>query len=49
MTNFLESPIVVAAAKDSPLCGKAENKPGFTYPWISDDEIIAENIIFDRG
>lgn len=47
--KLLESPIVVAAAKDSPLCGKAENKPGFTYPWISDDAIIAENIIFDRG
>ena len=47
--KLLESPIVVAAAKDSPLCGKAENKPGFTYPWISDDAIIEENIIFDRG
>lgn len=47
--KLLESPIVVAAAKDSPLCGRAENKPGFTYPWISDDAIIEENIIFDRG
>ena len=47
--KLLESPIVVAAAKDSPLCRKAENKPGFTYPWISDDAIIEENIIFDRG
>ena len=47
--TLLESPIVVAAAKDSPLCRKAENKPGFTYPWISDDAIIEENIIFDRG
>jgi DNA-binding transcriptional LysR family regulator len=46
--KLLESPIVVAAAKDSPLCGKAENKPGFTYPWISDKAIMEESIILDR-
>lgn len=46
--KLLESPVIVAAAKDSPLFHKAENKPGFTYPWISDEAIMEENIILDR-
>ena len=47
--KLLESPVIVAAAKDSPLREKKEIRPGVTYPWISDDAIMKENIIFDRG
>ena len=47
--KLLDSPVVVAAAKDSPLRKKAKIRQDFTYPWISDDAIMKENIIFDRG
>ena len=44
-----ESPVVVAAAKDSPLRKFAVIKEGALHPWLSDDAILSENIVLDRG
>ena len=47
--KILETPVVVAAAKDSPLSKTAISKEGFSHPWLSDEAILNENIVLDRG
>ena len=47
--KILDCPIVVAAAKDSPLASKAVQKPGFSHPWLADEILLSENVVFDRG
>lgn len=46
--RIVDSPVVIAAAKDSPLSKKAAAKEGFSHPWISSEDLINERIIFDR-
>lgn len=47
--RILDSPVVVAAARDTPLDKMAETKQGFSHPWLSDEVLTRENIVFDRG
>lgn len=47
--RILDSPVVIAAALESELKHHAESRSGFSYPWISDGDILSENVIFDRG
>lgn len=47
--KILDSPIVVAAAKNTPLVGKAVQKPGFSHLWLSDEVMLNEHVVFDRG
>ena len=47
--KILRSPVVIAAAKDSPLQKKALRREGFSCPWISDDDILAEKAVLDEG
>lgn len=47
--KILETPVVVAAAKDSPLSKIAISKDGFSHPWLSDEAILNENVVLDRG
>lgn len=47
--QIYESPVVIAAAKGSPLAKLAVNKEGFAYPWISDDALFAENLVLDEN
>ena len=47
--KILETPVVVAAAKDSPLSKITVIKEGFSHPWLSDEAILNENIVLDRG
>lgn len=43
-----ESPVVIVAAKGSPLEKKAAPKEGFTHPWISDEALLTEKLVLDK-
>lgn len=47
--RILKSPVVIAAARNSILGNKAENKEGFSHLWVDDETLINERIVFDRG
>lgn len=47
--RILKSPVVIVAAKGSPLSRKAVEKEGFSFPWLSDETILQEKIVFDKG
>ncbi|MBR6207780.1 MAG: LysR family transcriptional regulator [Oscillospiraceae bacterium] len=44
-----ESPVVVAAAKGSPLERCAQPRDGFSYPWVSEEALIREQFVLDIG
>lgn len=46
---ILESPVVVAAAKGSPLQCLAAEREGFSFPWLPDEALWGEKIILDKG
>ena len=47
--KIADSPVVLAAAKGSPLKNKAVAREGFAHPWLGSEEILRENFIFDKG
>ena len=47
--RVVDSPVVIAAALDSEMKHHTQSRPGFSHPWISDEDILSENVIFDRG
>ena len=47
--RIVDSPVVIVAALESELKHRAQSRPGFSYPWISGEDILTEDVIFDRG
>lgn len=47
--RLCHSPVVIVAAKDSPLSAFAVKKEGFSHTWLPDSAILSETLILDAG
>lgn len=47
--RIVQSPVVIAAAKDTPLKARAEIREGFPFPWLSDEALGGEKLVFDEN
>ena len=48
-TRILTSPVVIAAAKGSPLGKSATVQDKFSYPWLPDEALLQEKFVMDKG
>lgn len=46
--RICDSPVVVAAAKGSPLGRSAVEKQGFSHPWLDDASLLKEKLVLDQ-